>query len=117
MHCMVSDLLVFSERMGVSHSRRDCFIRSFFAGRQRYHCWLLCESVVLVLRFVAEGWKWTCLGDSGGILSREVMRGTGGLLGLRGIGVSFFMAPFVFFKGLTGVGDVIHFWGGILLVA
>ena len=30
MHCMVSDLLVFSERMGVSHSRRDCFIRSFF---------------------------------------------------------------------------------------
>ena len=37
------------------------------------------------------GWKWTCLGDSGGILSREVRRGTGGLLGLRGIGVSFFM--------------------------
>lgn len=66
MHCMVSDLLVFSERMGISHSRRDCFIRSFFAGRQRYHCWLLCESAVLVLRFVAEEWKWTCLGDSGG---------------------------------------------------
>ena len=80
-------------------------------------CWLLCESAVLVLRFVAEGWKWTCLGDSGGILSREVMRGTGGLLGLRGIGVSFFMAPFVFFRGLTEVGDVIHSWGGILLVA
>ena len=92
MHCMVSDLLVFSERMGVSHSRRDCFIRSFFC------CWLLCENAVLVLRFVAEGWKWTCLGDSGGILSREVRRGTGGLLGLRGIGVSFFMAPFVFLE-------------------
>lgn len=54
---------------------------------------------------------------AGGILSREVRRGTGGLLGLRGIGVSFFMAPFVFFRGLTGVGDVIHFGGGILLVA
>ena len=51
-----------------------------------------------MLRFVAGGWKWTCLGDSGGILSREVRRGTGGLLGLRGIGVSFFMAPFVFLE-------------------
>ena len=89
----------------------------FFAGRRRYRCWLLCESAVLVLRFVAGGWKWTCLGDGGGIVSREVRRGTGGLLGLRGIGVSFFMAPFVFFRGLTGVGDVIHFGGGILLVA
>ena len=39
------------------------------------------------------------------------------LLGLRGIGVSFFMAPFVFFRGLTGVGDVIHFGGEMLLVA
>ena len=51
----------------------------FFAGRRRYRCWLLCENAVLVLRFVAEGWKWTCLGDSGGSLSREVRRGTGGL--------------------------------------
>ena len=89
----------------------------FFAGRRRYRCWLLCESVVLVLRFVAEGWKWTCLGDSGGILSREVRRGAGGLLGLRVIDVLFFMAPFVLFRGLTGVRDVIHFGGGILLVA
>ncbi len=73
MHCMVSDLLVFSERMGVSHSRRDCFIRSFFL--------LVCNGITvgsyvkaqyLCCDFVAEGWKWTCLGDSGGILSREV---------------------------------------------
>ena len=89
----------------------------FFAGRQRYHCWLLCENAVLVLRFVAEGWKWTCVGVWGGILSRVVWSGRGGVFGLGGFGVSFFLAPFVFFRGLTGVGDVIHFGGGILLVA